>query len=323
MKAIVVHEFGGADKLKYQEIEKPTPGPSQVLIKTLRSSVNFADIMATNGTYTVTQLPFVPGIDSFGEIVGVGSEMESALIGTRVIAFCDQGGYSEFTLATKGLFFPVSKEFDDDQAGASPLLLGTCYGLLTQAATVSTGARILIHAGAGGIGTTAIQMAKALGASEIVGLVSSADKACVVEDLGALAIVTDTTSNYATRAKDAAGGAFDIILNSVAGSTIGQDLEVLAPFGTLVVFGIASGSAGVAYSNQLHPTSRTVAGYSFGNLRKNRPEQVAPLMEAALDLAKDGAIKFVVQGTMPLSDAKQAHEMINSRKTIGKILLEP
>ena len=323
MKAIVVHEFGGADKLTYQELEQPIPAPSQILIKTVRSSVNFADIMATNGTYTVTHLPFVPGIDTFGEIVGVGSEMEPKLIGTRVIAFCDQGGYSEFTLATKGLFFPVSKEFDDDQAGASPLLLGTCYGLMTQAATVTAGARILIHAGAGGIGTTAIQIAKSLGASEIVALVSRADKVAFVEDLGALAIITDTSSSYAARAKDAAGGEFDIILNSVAGSTISQDLEVLAPFGTLVVFGIASGSPGIAYSNQLHPTSRTVTGYSFGNLRKNRPELVAPLMEAALDLAKNGAIKFVVQGTMPLSKAKEAHEMINSRKTVGKILLEP
>ena len=142
MKAIVVHEFGGADKLIYQELEQPIPAPSQVLIKTLRSSINFADIMATNSTYTVTHLPFVPGIDTFGEIVGVGSEMEPTLIGMRVIAFCDQGGYCEFTLATKGLFFTVSQEFDDEQAGASPLLLGTCYGLLTRAATVTAGARI-------------------------------------------------------------------------------------------------------------------------------------------------------------------------------------
>ena len=127
-------------------------------------------------------------------------------------------------------------------------------------------------------------MAKALGGSEIVALVSRADKVAFVEDLGASAIVTDTSSSYAAQAKDAAGGEFDIILNSVAGSTISQDLEVLAPFDTLVVFGIASDFPGVTYSNQLHLTSRMVTGYSFGNLRKNRPELAAPLMEAALDL---------------------------------------
>ncbi len=322
MKAILVQQHGGPEELVPSDIAIPVPGKSQVLIRTIRASVNFADLMAVAGNYPVPSMPFVPGLDCYGEIVAVGADVDASRVGEKVVAFCDAGGYSEYSLASEGLFFPVPDGIDPDQAGAAPLLLGTCYGLLTQAAKLSPGATVAVHAAAGGIGTTAIQMALTLGASKVIGLVSSQAKAGVVESLGASAIVAPETSNYAQQVIDVAGAPMDIILNSVAGTTIAEDLEMLAPFGTLVTFGMAAGTPGVAYSNQLHSTSRTFAGYSFGNLRRNRPSEVASLMLPTLEMLISGRIKMVIDSVLDLDQAANAHARLASRLSIGKILLK-
>ena len=136
MKAIVVRELGGPEKLVYGERHLEEIKDNQVLIQTIRSSVNFADIQAVAGKYPTPPMPFVPGLDVFGEIVAVGPGVDQSWLGRRVVAFCDTGGYAHYCLASQGLFFGVNDNIDPDQAGACPLLLGTCYGLLTHASKV-------------------------------------------------------------------------------------------------------------------------------------------------------------------------------------------
>ncbi len=323
MKAIVVSELGGPEKLVLREHQLEEVKDTQVLIRTIRSSVNFADIQTVAGKYPAPPMPFVPGLDTFGEIVAVGSGIDRSWLGRRVVAFCDTGGYAQYCLASQGLFFGVDDTLDPDQAGACPLLLGTCYGLLTRATKAGPDTTIAVHAAAGGIGTTAIQMALALGATNIVGIVSSAAKSAIVSDLGARCVVAPAGSSYSEAVIDAAGTKIDIVLNSVAGATIAEDLEMLAPFGTLVTFGMASGTPGVAHSNQLHRSSRTVAGYSFGHLRQMRPQEVAPIMTPALALLNSGQIRMVIDSVFGLDAAPNSHVRLASRQSIGKVLLAP
>ncbi len=321
MKAVVVHEHGDSSKMEIADIPKPTPNSRQVLIETKYASVNFADIMAVAGNYAVGTPPFTPGIDAYGTIVEVGSEVDPNYVGKRVIAFVDEGGYSEFCLATLGQFFEVTSGTDELQAAASTLLLGTAYGLLHSATSLQTSDSILVHAGAGGVGTTLISMAKADGATNIAALVSREEKIKVVEERGATGLLYGDSNDYSQRVRDAIGGGIDLALNSIGGETLGEDLKVTNAFGRVVVFGMASGRPGTAASNLLHPTSRAVIGYSFGNLRRNRPTEVAPLMERALAYLTSGKVSLEIGEVVKIDNVRDAHDLITSRKSIGKVLL--
>ena len=321
MKAVVVNEHGDSSKMEVSEVAKPTPSSHQVLIETEFASVNFADIMAVAGNYAVGTPPFTPGIDAYGKIVEVGSELDRSWLGKRVIAFVDQGGYAEFTLATLGQFFEVAPDIDRLQAAASPLLLGTAYGLLHSATALQSSDSILVHAGAGGVGTTLISMARADGASKIVALVSREEKIPVVEDRGAIGLLYSDSNEYSDRVRDALGGGVDLSLNSVGGNTLAEDLKVTNAFGRVVVFGMASGQPGVAASNLLHPTSRAIIGYSFGNLRRNRPNEVAPLIEKALTYLTNGKVTLEIGEVIKIDRVREAHDLITSRRSIGKVLL--
>ncbi len=321
MKAVIVREHGDSSKMEIGDLPKPTPNSHQVLIETMYASINFADIMAVAGNYAVGTPPFTPGIDAYGTIVEVGDEVDSIWIGKRVIAFVDQGGYSEYCLATLGQFFEVVDGTDELQAAASPLLLGTAYGLLHSATQIVQSDAILVHAGAGGVGTTLISMAAADGASKIAALVSREEKVKVVEDRGAIGLLYGDEGEYALRVREALGGGIDLSLNSIGGFTLEEDLKVTNGFGRVLVFGMASGRPGTVASNMLHPTSRAVIGYSFGNLRRNRPELVEPLMQKALTYLTSGQVTLEIGEVMKLDQVREAHNLISSRKSIGKVLL--
>ncbi len=322
MQAILVSRFGGPEQLEPSRLPDPEPSAGQVRIRNIRASVNFADVKAVSGNYPVPGMPFVPGLDTYGVVDAIGENVDHSWLGRHVVAFVDDGGYAEYSLARKGLFFEVPPGIDPDQAGAAPLLLGTCYGLMTRASKVRQGDRVLVHSAAGGIGTTALQMAAALGASTVVGVVSSQEKAGLVEELGARPVVA-RESGFAQAARRAAGGDFQVILNAAAGDTVAEDMEVLESFGTLVVFGMAAGKPGVVQTDQLHSPNRTVSGFSFGTVRRSRPDEVASLMEPSLAMLHDGRIRMVIDSVLPLAEAGQAHHRLASRQSKGKILLTP
>jgi NADPH2:quinone reductase len=164
-------------------------------------------------------------------------------------------------------------------------------------------------------------MAKADGATNIAALVSREEKIKVVEERGATGLLYGDSNDYSQRVRDAIGGGIDLALNSIGGETLGEDLKVTNAFGRVVVFGMASGRPGTAASNLLHPTSRAVIGYSFGNLRRNRPTEVAPLMERALAYLTSGKVSLEIGEVVKIDNVRDAHDLITSRKSIGKVLL--
>ncbi|MBX6378160.1 MAG: zinc-binding dehydrogenase [Clostridia bacterium] len=320
---MLVRAFGGPEELEYTNVADPEPGPGQVLIEVAMAGVNFADIMARRGKYHAGGTPpFVPGLDVAGRVAALGPGVEGLRVGQRVAAFPETGSYAQLTVARREFVFPVPDAVDDETAAAFPVVACTAYALLSSVARLRAGEVVLVHAAAGGVGTTAVQLARLLGASRVIGTVGSDEKAELVHALGADAVVNYRSADYADRLRSAVGErGVDVILNSVAGEVLERDLEVLAPFGRLVVFGQASGSPGRVLSTQLHATSRAVLGYSLGTARRLRPASVRPLAEAVLRLLATGQLRIVVGRRFRLEEAAEAHRWVESRRSTGKVLL--
>ncbi|NNN20306.1 MAG: zinc-binding dehydrogenase [Acidimicrobiaceae bacterium] len=322
--AMAFETFGAPDVFSKMDLSLPKPNNSQVIVQVEASSVNFADVMARRGNYPASGPPYVTGVDFVGRVIEAVSDSGLALVGKRVLGFGDTGSYATLVLANIDLIFEIPEEMPLDTAAACPLLTATTYALLGRNQGLQPGDNLVIHAAGGGIGLTAIQMARQLGAATIFALVSSRAKASAVLNQGAThVVVTNETPNYPEIIRSQIPEGVELILNSVAGDTIQQDLEILKPGGQIVVFGMASGKPGVAKSDQLHHSSRTLSGFSYGYLRRTNPEAARKIMEQALPFVTSGIITFDEVTRYSLWDVAQAHRDLESRTTIGKLILVP
>lgn len=322
--AMAFDRFGPPEVFFRAEFDLPEPAGSQVLVEVEASSVNFADVMARQGRYPVAGPPYVAGIDFVGRVIKAGSEQGSALVGKRIVGFGDTGSYATHLLAPVNLVFEIPEDMKLSTAAACPLLICTTYALLGRHQGLHPGDNLLVHAAAGGIGLTAIQMAKQLGASSVTALVSSRSKVDSALRVGATeVIVTSETPDYPEKVRATHPDGVELILNSVAGETIQQDLEVLKSGGQIVVFGMASGEPGVVRTNQLHHSSRTVSGFSFGNMRRTNPQGAREIIHQALPLAISGQVTFDIVTEYGLYDVQEAHRALESRTSVGKLILIP
>jgi NADPH2:quinone reductase len=324
MQAIVVTQFGGPEVMKWVEVERPQIGPHQLLIRVEASSVNFADIKARFGGKDGKQPPFIPGIDCAGTIEEVGAEVKDFNVGQRVIAFPQHGSYAEYAISVPSLTFPIPDGVDFLTAAACPIVSFTSYALLNHIGRIQPGDSVLIHAAAGGIGTTAIQMAKLLGAEKVIGTVSRAEKASIALNAGA-DVVVDTSSEDFVQATlhSTDGKGADLILDSIAGPTTEQGIRCLASYGRLVQFGNASGEASNLHVDQIYPKCQSVLGFSFGTTRKQKPHLLQPISEKVLGFIMRGELKIFIGRQFPLEQAADAHRLIESRGSQGKIVLIP
>ncbi|TWT16145.1 NADPH:quinone oxidoreductase family protein [Planomicrobium sp. CPCC 101079] len=328
MKAIVVNELGGPDVLQLSEVAIPAILPHQVLIRTEAISVNFADIKARRGEYhgKVSASPFIPGLDCAGEIIKVGAQVTRFKIGQRVMAFPKEGSYAEYVAADEKLAFAVPDGLDSETAAASLTVGITAYNVLNRVARLSPGETVLIHAAAGGIGTTAIQLARLAGASQVIGTVSSEAKMETAKNMGADHVINYATGDFAEKVNSLTDGqGADVILDTVAGENFEKSLRCLAHFGRIVAFGHGNDRSlpGKVTTADLHSSCRSVLGYSTGTYRKLRPDFLQESADKVTDLLLQAKLKILISKRYPLAEAAQAHSHIESRKSIGKILLIP
>jgi NADPH:quinone reductase len=320
MKAIVIEQFGAPDVLQLKEREAPQPNPDQIAIKVSVTSVNFADTMWRTGR-PGAKVPFTPGLDCAGTVAAVGANVRDFKVGQRVAAFADGGSYAEIALARPVLSYAIPDGVSDEDA-CGLVVLVTAWNLLTLAGRLAAGESVLVHAAAGGVGSTAIQLARHMGAKKIVATVGNMEKAEYARKCGADVVLS--ADDFASGTKDATEGrGVDIILDSVAGAGFPMSLEVLAPFGRYVNFGNAGGAPGTVQTNQLHATNRAAIGYSSGHYRAARPEALRPAVEGTYQAIAEKKLKVLVSKTYPLREAADAHRYIESRKSFGKILLKP
>ena len=226
-------------------------------------------------------------------------------------------------VANEGLAFPIPDAIEDDTAAAFPVVAGTAYAMLSRVAGLQANEGVLLHSAAGGVGTTALQIAKQLKARPIIATVGSDAKKKLLAELGADAVINYRSENYVEQTLALTDGkGVDVILNPLAGEMLEQDLGCLAPFGRLICFGHAGGRPASIPSNQLQGSCRSVLGFSFGTLRSTRPQKVLGIMQAVIALLAEGKIRMIVGRQFPLAEAAEAHRYIESRNSTGKILLK-
>ncbi|MBD8497229.1 quinone oxidoreductase family protein [Paenibacillus arenosi] len=322
MKAVVVEQYGSTEHMKYVDMDLPSFHSKQVLVRVRRTCVNFADIKARHGNKGKGTLPFIPGLEAMGVVEQVGTEVTSVRVGQRVIAFPYNGSYAQFIVADENLTFAVSDDIDDDVAGACGIVSLLSYKLLAEIARIKVGESVLIHSAAGGVGTTAIQVARALGAANIIGTVGSVHKIEAAKSAGADHVLHNESEDYIEQVKQlTAGRGVDIILDSVGGEVTERSVEYLAPYGRLIVFGNSCGEYGKLNTKDFHASCRSVLGYSFGTTRKERPESLREAAAQIFLLFEQGRLDINIGSRFSLQDAALAHELVESRNSTGKVLL--
>ncbi|EJS66502.1 MULTISPECIES: quinone oxidoreductase family protein [Bacillus] len=322
MKAIVVTSFGGPEVMQYTDVDIPVISEDQVLIRVVATSVNFADIKSRYGKKGNKALPFIPGIDAAGIVERVGSHVKNIYPGQRVIAFPQNGSYAEYVVSNENLTFVLPDEVDFQIAAACPIVSFTSYNLLANVARLQQGESVLIHAAAGGIGTTAIQLAKRLGAGTVIGTVGNEAKSKIALDAGADYVICHQDVDFVEKVNELTNGeGVDVILDSISGTVSERSLKCLAYYGRLVHFGNASGEIGNFQTKDLHASCRSILGFSFGTTRKKRPELLQETANEVFRYLRDGRLKMKAAKSFPLQDAGKAHEWVESRKSTGKVIL--
>jgi NADPH:quinone reductase len=313
MQAIQIQQFGGPEVLEYVEVDDPAPDGGQVLVDVARCGVNFADTHATRNDYLAQQsLPLVPG----GEISGRTAD------GRRVAALLGSGGYAQKVAVPESVLIPVPDEVDDDQAAAVLLQGLTAMAMVRRCARIEPGETIVVEAAAGGTGTLAVQIAKRAGA-KVIGLASSEDKRELVRGLGADACVDSRGEDIGAAIREANGGErVDAVLHMSGGDAFDAELGVLAPLGRMVVFGIASREQREVSTAALLRGSKAVIGFWLAHLLA-RPDLAVPMIGELLSAVAAGELEATIGGVYPLSEAPRAHEDLISRRSTGKLLLDP
>lgn len=322
MKAIIVASFGGPEVMQYTDVDIPVISDNQVLIRIVATSVNFADIKSRYGKKGNKALPFIPGIDAAGIVERVGSQVKNLHPGQRVIAFPQNGSYAEYVVANENLTFALPDEVDFQIAAACPIVSFTSYNLLVNIARLQQGESVLIHAAAGGIGTTAIQLAKLLGAGKVIGTVGSEAKKEIALDAGADYVICHQDEDFVEKVNELTDGeGVNIILDSISGTVSERSLQCLAYYGRLVHFGNASGEIGNFQTKDLHASCRSILGFSFGTTRKKRPKLLQETANEVFRYLRDGRLQIKATKSFTLQDAGKAHEWVESRQSTGKVIL--
>lgn len=319
MKAVIQNEFGNADVLRFAEVDRPHIQEGEVLIRTAYTSVNYADIKKRNGAKGKGEFPMILGLDAAGTIEEAGRDSPFS-VGDRVMAFPSAGSYAEYVKAKESLVFKIPDKLSFEKAAAMPTVSILSYLLIHEIGEVKKGDTVVVHSAAGGVGSMLVQMSKLAGAESVIATVGDLGKEEYVKELGADAVCTyDTFTDITTEKTDGRGA--DVIFDSVAGEVTGKSMDCLALYGTLVQFGNSSGKAGVFKTSDVHSSCRNVKGFSLGTTRKYRPERLWPVAEKVLELFSTEKVKLPIARVFDLRDAALAHQLVESRKYEGKVLL--
>lgn len=331
MKAIQFNTFGSTNVLEYTDLAVPSPVADQILIEVHAAGVNFVDVRQREGVYQRAEtyvgyltLPHVPGFQVVGVVKEVGPEGDHSLLHQRVVAMLpDGGGYAQYALASSNMTIPLPLSVDDAQ-GAALLMQGmTAYLALCASTQLRQGERVLVHAAGGGVGSLAIQIAKILGAGSIIATARTEEKRQFAQSLGA-DFVTDYTQPQWTRdvLEYTQGRGVDVILESIGGEVFQQNFECLAPFGRYIVFGSTGGPGQPLEPRKLMQKSQSLTGL-YVPVFFARPELISQGLQFLVDHAAGGTIQAQVATILPLKDAGVAHQMLEERRAVGTVVLDP
>jgi NADPH:quinone reductase-like Zn-dependent oxidoreductase len=334
MYAIRLTRFGGPDVLELIEVDEPVAGPGQILIRVESAAVNFADVMRRrNDAYPFpTPLPFIPGSEVAGTVEALGAGVEGPAVGTSVFAIVGADGstgYAQYALADAHQVVPIPAGMSTDEAAGILIAGTTAMLILTRQANLVQGESVLIGGAGGGVGTAAIQIAKSLGAGIVIGAASTPAKRDAAIAAGADRVVDPTAAGWEHTAREHAGGGVDVVLEMSGGNTFAEALSILAPFGRLVVYGIASGEPGLFSPEAQHrflydpSPNQSIHVFNIGLYFAMRPMIAVEAMTELIGLVASGQVEIHVGDVLPLAHAGEAHRRIEARESTGKIILRP
>ncbi|MEO8088828.1 MAG: quinone oxidoreductase [Gemmatimonadales bacterium] len=322
MHAIRVHQSGGPEVLRYESVERPSPGPGQALVRVEATGLNFLEVYQRTGLYKV-QLPFIPGSEAAGTVVEVGTGVTGVKAGDRVASLNFAGSYAEFSVA------PVDRlvKLPDDagtRLGAAVMLQGiTAHYLACSTFPLHSGHVCLVHAAAGGVGLLLCQIARSRGA-RVIGTVSTEAKATLAREAGAHEIILYTQQDFQVETMRLTGqGGVDVVYDSVGRTTFAKGLDCLAPRGMMVLYGQSSGPVEPIDPQILNRKgSLFLTRPSLGHYVATRAE-LDQRASDVLSWVADGSLKVRIGHEFPLAAAAEAHTELEARRTTGKVLLIP
>ena len=322
MKAVRVHQNGGPEVLRYEEIPVPEPGAGEARVKIEAVGLNYIDIYQRTGLYPL-KVPFTLGMEGAGIVDAVGPNVTEVKEGDRVAYSMHLGSYAEYAVVPAWKLVPLPRSVDSQSAAAVMLQGMTAHYLTRSTYPLKKGETALVHAAAGGVGLLLIQVAKRTGAT-VFGTVSTEEKAKLAREAGADEVILYTQTDFLTEVKRLTNGAgVHVVYDSVGKDTFEKSLDCLRPRGYLVLFGNSSGPVPpfdlgrLAAKGSLFVTRPTLIHYA-----SNREE----LLQRSGDLFKwiaNGELKLRIDKTFALKDAAEAHRQLEARKTTGKVLLIP
>lgn len=322
MQAVRVHTTGGPEVLRYERVERPSPGAGQALLKVDAAGLNFIEVYQRTGLYKV-RLPFVPGSEGGGTVIEVGPGVTSVRVGERVASQNLAGSYAEFSLAPADRLVPLPDGVST-RHGAAVLLQGmTAHYLASSTFPLVPGHTCLVHAAAGGVGLLLCQIARRRGA-RVIGTVSTEEKAALAHEAGADEVILYTRQDFVSETKRLTGGAgVHVVYDSVGQTTFVKGLDCLVPRGMMVLYGQSSGPVEPFDAQALNQKgSLFLTRPSLGHYVATRGE-LLERASAVLGWLADGSLRVRIGGEFPLGAAAQAHRELEGRRTTGKVLLIP
>jgi putative PIG3 family NAD(P)H quinone oxidoreductase len=322
MYAVTIAEPGGPEVLTWSEVPDPTPGPGEVLIDVRASAVNRADLFQRAGHYSPPPgTPPYPGLECSGVVAAVGPDVTGVAQGDQVCALLSGGGYAQRVVVPAGQLLPIPRGVDLADAASLPEVACTVWSNVVDLAGLRAGQTLLVHGGGSGIGTFAIQLAVAIGARVVT--TARAAKHAALHELGAVVTVDYTDQDFVAATKEATGGnGADVILDIMGASYLARNLAALAPDGWLAIIGLQGGRRAELDLGALLTGRGTISAIL---LRPRPPADKARIVRGVREhvwpLIEAGEIRPVIDRRLPMTEAAEAHRVVEANAHLGKVLL--
>jgi NADPH2:quinone reductase len=324
MRAVVVDRFMTPDSLGVRECDPPPMMEEGIRISVRAAGCNFSDILMLKGEYQVKPpFPFVPGGEVAGVVMEVGTAVRDFSVGDRVLSRCGLGGFAEEVVAPAATTYRIPDAMTFEAGAALPTVYPTSYAALVWRAPVERGETLLVHAAAGGVGLSAVQIGKALGA-RVIATAGNSEKLEIARAAGADVLIDYRASDFVSRVMEETDGrGADVIYDSVGGETTDRSLKCIAWNGRLLVIGFASGEIPEVKLNRILLKNIAIVGLHWSAYPEREPERIDDCFEGLFEMAARREIDPLVSARYPLEEAGVALDALAGRRTVGKIVLAP
>ncbi|MEV6216079.1 NADPH:quinone oxidoreductase family protein [Nocardia sp. NPDC051833] len=327
MKAWQLHELGEPRAvLRLDDIDDPVAGPGQVLVRVLAAPANFPDVLLCRGEYQLEPpLPFTPGVELCGTVVAVGADVTRCAVGDRVVGTTTLpgGAFAELAVLDADNVFPAPAALDDAEAAALSIGYQTSWFALHRRTQLKPGETLLVHAAAGGVGSTAVQLGKAAGAT-VIGVVGGPDKAEYCRRLGADLVIDRRTEDFVPIVKEFTGGrGANVIYDPVGGDAYAKSTKCVAFEGRILVIGFAGGTIPQPALNHALIKNYSIIGLHWGLYKQYNPQAIADCHAELTRLAAAGQLKPLISERLSLADVPDGLGRLGDGSTVGRVVFQP